>query len=699
MGKDPSSRSLLVNILLAVASPLLFLALCEAILLGIGVEPRSLDQDPLVGFSSYAPLFVEDGSSLEVPRLVTAQNKRGFFNVQRLRRDKPDGTYRIFTLGGSTTYGRPYDDRTSFSAWLRALLPAADPTREWEVINAGGISYASYRVARLVEELVQYSPDLFVIYTGHNEFLEERTYGQLRDLPSPVKGALSLLARTRVWAVLSDLLESDDSTQATSKSDPFLLPDQVEAKLDHSAGLDLYERDDLLQEQVVDHLRISLERMIRLARSAGAEVILVTPASNLKDFSPFKSQPTDSLSLESLEQAAELLSNARGHLANADQGLALESADSGLAVDPRNADLLYLRGQALIQLGRAREAQEAFQRARDEDVCPLRALTAIQTIVTNVTDAMNVPLLDYTEMLAQATEEVAGHRIAGEEFFLDHVHPTIEGHKILALALVDKMISRGTVKPTAGWDEASVAAVEASMRAQYDQGLQARGLANLSLTLNWAGKNELSRRLAFQALEMGSDDSTLLMMVARHYALEQETTQATTFFRRAVRSSPTSPVVHSQFGLHLFGMGELEAAAAHFFLATALWPDNPTYHEQFGLALSRLGQPELAFQSLSEASRLNPADGSIATRIESLRRQLAADSTPVAPRKMGISLHPTQVPSTLFQAIQTADAVTTPDGVWTEWSAAGDLKLFALYRGGKIAGTAREWTEQGEPQS
>ena len=37
--------------------------------------------------------------------------------------------------------------------------------------RSGGVSYASYRVAALMEELVRYEPDLFVIYSGHNEFL------------------------------------------------------------------------------------------------------------------------------------------------------------------------------------------------------------------------------------------------------------------------------------------------------------------------------------------------------------------------------------------------------------------------------------------------------------------------------------------------------------------------------------------------
>ena len=111
--------------------------------------------------------------------METAANKLGFFNTQTFTQTKPAGTFRIFCVGGSTTYGRPYDDTTSFAGWLRAFLPEADDSRRFEVVNAGGISYASYRVATLMEELIRYEPDLFVIYSGQNEFLENRTYGEI----------------------------------------------------------------------------------------------------------------------------------------------------------------------------------------------------------------------------------------------------------------------------------------------------------------------------------------------------------------------------------------------------------------------------------------------------------------------------------------------------------------------------------------
>jgi hypothetical protein len=171
----------------------------------------------------------------------------------------------------------------------------ADGSRNWEVINAGGISYASYRVAHLMEELIDYQPDLFIIYTGHNEFLEERTYGKLRRLPALVQSTVSLLAHTRTWSAMSAAFVNLRVHTGANDKDRDILAVDVTAILDRSVGPDDYTRNDALRENILEHYRISLERMAALARSADAQVIFVTPGSNLKDFSPFKSEHTDGL--------------------------------------------------------------------------------------------------------------------------------------------------------------------------------------------------------------------------------------------------------------------------------------------------------------------------------------------------------------------------------------------------------------------
>ncbi len=127
----------------------------------VGVNPVTQTGDPLIGFSSQIPLMEVASNDAGEPILRTAPGKLIWFNQQAFAATKPANTQRIFCVGGSTTYGRPFADLTSYSGWLRELLPVVDKSTNWEVVNAGGVSYASYRVAAVMEELAQYEPDLF----------------------------------------------------------------------------------------------------------------------------------------------------------------------------------------------------------------------------------------------------------------------------------------------------------------------------------------------------------------------------------------------------------------------------------------------------------------------------------------------------------------------------------------------------------
>lgn len=128
---------------------------CAAVLLGLSVfaaielgcrlsglgEPVEID-DPFVGFSDVQPLFELDESGT---RFRTSPALGKFFNEDSFAARKSKGTFRIFCLGGSTVQGRPFQKETSFTTFLQQGLEAADSSRDWEVINCGGISYARDR--------------------------------------------------------------------------------------------------------------------------------------------------------------------------------------------------------------------------------------------------------------------------------------------------------------------------------------------------------------------------------------------------------------------------------------------------------------------------------------------------------------------------------------------------------------------------
>jgi tetratricopeptide (TPR) repeat protein len=319
----------------------------------------------------------------------------------------------------------------------------------------------------------------------------------------------------------------------------------------------------------------------------------------------------------------------------------------------------------------------------------------MQEAVRQTAGRLQVPLVDFARIVDEETLERTGQPIPGEELFLDHVHPTIEGHRILALALLDEMSRQEWVDPDATWNADAIEQVTRRVEDGVDPAAHAQALANLSVTLNWAGKNEESRRLALRALESGQEDATMLMMVARHAALDGQAEQAHGYFRRAVRASPNSPVVHSQLGMFYSGQGDHEAAAAHFFLAGLLWDDNDVYQKQLASTLQQLGHRRAALRALLRAAELNPADAELPARIERLRSTLPAGEPAPVSAGLSVTRHDSGFPSTVGQTSPQPDGDAVLDGVWTSWYEDGSLRGFACYRAGALEGPVASWSPDG----
>lgn len=577
-------------------------AVLELLLSLLGVTPILYEEDPYVGFSSYIPLFVKETDPDGETYLKTAPNKLDWFNVQSFPRAKTSRAYRIFCLGGSTTYGRPYEDRTSFCGWLRELLEAADTSRKWEVINAGGISYASYRVALLMEELIRYEPDLFIIYTGHNEFLEQRTYRDVIDQPAAATGLGALLSRTRIFAAGRRLVHSFEAapTRNVGRAE---LADEVDAMLDRSIGPRDYTRNDTLRAQIVSHFQFNVTRMIDIARSAGAKVLLVNPAANLRDCSPFKSEHAPTTSAAALERWQGLVTAAEEATRRGQSAAALSSLDRALAIDSRYADVHYRRGRLLADLGRAQEARAAFVRALEEDVCALRALPRLQEIIAETAVRREVPMIDFAVHL----DERSSSRMPGDDLFLDHVHPTIDGHLLLARLLFDALVTRQIVTPEPGWEATAIDQLRTQITAQIDPAAHGRALGNLARVFNWAGKFEEAGRVALRAVELAPTDPNTQFAAGFELARQGNLTRAGTHFAEAIRLEPEHAQAHYNLGLVYARAQDMARATGHFTEAVRLDPEHALLRNNLGMALLSEGKLEEAAAEFTEAIRLQPA--------------------------------------------------------------------------------------------
>ncbi len=563
----------------------LFFAAVELLLATLGVEPALYQDDPYVGFSSVVRHFVErtagDGSAV----METANNKLRLFNRQSFPRAKGDGVYRIFCLGGSTTYGRPYGDVTSFCGWLRELLAAADPSRRYEVVNAGGISYASYRVAMLMEELLRYQPDLFIVYTGHNEFLERRTYGRILAYPAAVRGLGALAARTRIFTAAKQALDRRRGRPAGEPVAGAVLDADVRTLLDASVGPDAYKRDDVLTANVLRHYRYSLARMADMARSAGATLLLVTPASNLRHCSPFKSEQVAGRSAAQSRRWDALFAAAEEAAGDGRWRDALAALQDASAIDDRHAGTHYLRGRALDALERHDQAKAAFERARDEDVCPLRALGPMPGIVAEVARQRDLPLVDFVAL----AEDRSRQGIPGDGLFLDHVHPTIEGGRLLALQILDTLRREGLVRPSPAWGPAAVQAVVEDVESRLDPASHGLALSNLSKVLGWAGKLDEARKLAIRAARMAPELAAVHHQAGLAAHLTDHKGDAIFHYSKTIELAPSTATAHSNLAVILDEAGNDRQAAIHYRQAIALLGDkNAAYRQKLREALAKL---------------------------------------------------------------------------------------------------------------
>jgi len=476
------SRRHLFRVAAVLLGLLPFLVL-EGVLRLFDVARPARAADTLSGFNRNFPLFERAGAEFR-----TLRSREPFFNPQRFLAEKPANGFRVFCFGGSTVYGHPYQWETSFPEWLRLELAASSPARTVEVVNCGGVSYASYRLLPVVEETLLHQPDLMVLAMGHNEFLEDRTYQPLKRRSSVTRwvqdAALSLrtlaLARKAVGSVTGGGRPATPATSATAASA------EVNARLDDArTGYASYQRDDEWHAQVVEQFRDAFEAMIRRCQAAGVPVVVVALGSNLRDCPPFKSEHRTGLSgNEELRWQVEFDEGTR--LEGKDPEAALEHYRAAEAIDPHHALGLYRLARCLDRLGEFAEAKEYYRAAKDEDICPLRMTEAIRRAQYEIAAEHGVPVIDAQDLVEARSPE----GIPGNDRYLDHVHPGLDTHQQIARGVMDEMIHAGLWRDAAISDEA-----RRRMNAAHLSSLAANYMPNAMRRVEWL--DNWSRRQKF----------------------------------------------------------------------------------------------------------------------------------------------------------------------------------------------------------
>jgi tetratricopeptide (TPR) repeat protein len=554
------------------------------------------------------PLFqlTRDPSGRDV--YATDPKRLTFFNYQEFPARKEPGTFRVFCFGGSSTYGRPYRWETAFPRWMELILNSSGSPFRFEVINVGGISYASYRVAGLVEEVLEsdYQPDLLVVYAGHNEFLEEWV-GEALDIKSRIRMRFE---RLRLTALTRKLIHAPGAYTRPAGTRSHLKT-EVDAILDRSAGIDYYVRDDDRCRDIIRRYEDTLGRIVKMSGSHGVPLVFVNMVSNLKDFSPFKSVHTDGLTPDAAARWDSLYALGSDRVKAGDIDAATRLLRQASEIDCRHADLLFRLAGCLDAAGESARAESCYTLAKDEDVCPLRAPSGINAAIGQVCERNRVPLVDLLSHLRNLAHERTGSYTLGNEFFLDHVHLTIEGNQIMALAIVETMSREGLAGIRQLPDTSSLRMAMSEVEVSLDSEYMAAMHLNLGKVLSWAGKKEEAAHHFAVAASMGSRNAETHYRIGKTHREAGRTAKAIDEFRKALAVKPDYAAVHNDLGLCYVTMGRTDDAVECFRKAIELRPDQPMPHVGLGRCYGARGHRDQAILEYEKAVALEPdyADG------------------------------------------------------------------------------------------
>lgn len=367
-------------------------------------EKRTELNDPFVVFQDSPELFELDEAA---DRYRIRPERLDYFQPASFSVTKQPNEFRIFVLGGSTVQGRPYEPATAFPKWLELNLDASDPETRWNVINCGGVSYASYRLRPILDEVLEYEPDLVILCTGHNEFLEERTFESIKQAHPWVVGAHNWLSNLETYRRIRNWTVREEVAQAKK----FDIHDELQTRLDFEDGLSLFKDDPAHDKFVETQFEINLRAMVQSCQLSDVALLLVAPPSNLS-IAPLKP----------------------GRIGN---------PPNGKNATPMSSEELFSAG---ISEPDPKESAMLLTAARDLDLCPLRMTSNLKGVIERVAAEYEKDWID--------TDRVFDESVNSEDFssqraglFLDHVHPTITGHKIISSSILEWMIDRDFLSP------------------------------------------------------------------------------------------------------------------------------------------------------------------------------------------------------------------------------------------------------------
>jgi len=526
---------------------------------------------------------------------------------------KQPGAVRIFVLGESAAMGTP-NPAFSFGRILEVMLRRRYPNKQFEVINAAMRGINSHVILPIARDCARHDPDLFIVYAGNNEVIglhcPEPNSWLLGQNLALLRGT-QWLKSTRAGQCFRSLVEGRPSASA---------PETHEMEYFRKVRLPPRDRR---RQAVDDNFRANLEDVCKVARQAGAKVILSTVAVNLKDCPPLGSLHRADLADRDKRSWEEIYGRAIKAEAEGRREEALQQYRVAERLDDQFAELHFCLARCALAVGDLPEARREFSLARDWDALQFRADNRINALIRLVGGGQSMRtkegdkvgqmgkasrgliLVDAEKAFAES--ELSEQGIPGEKLFREHVHPTFDGDYLLArtiypavvLALTDRLgPSSAAELPSrkecaeelafSPWDEisAATAAKDLTVRPPFtDQVDHDQQQARLELAIKELrasfGDAEIRQALEMyrQAIERRPNDWRLRFNLGKFYQALSRPMEAVENFRAVVSRFTSFQPMHVILGQALGQAGQLDEAMQQFEGVLRIDPKNASARE------------------------------------------------------------------------------------------------------------------------
>jgi tetratricopeptide (TPR) repeat protein len=326
--------------------------------------------------------------------------------------------------------------------------------------------------------------------------------------------------------------------------------------------------DDPRLRRVYDHFRRNLNDMLSTAKRAGAQSIVCTVSSNLRDCAPFASVKRSNIAPSQEQNWARLVKQGSELDSSSKYAEALESYRQAGQIDNTPADLHFRIGRCLVTHGDAGAARVQFTQARDLDALRFRADTRINEIIREVCAFRVSEDVRLFESETVMTNQCA-LGIPGAECFWDHVHFNFAGNYLVARGLADQVVALlpEPLRRQAAAHAGTLSQEQCAERLAYtdwDQRLVLQEMIHRFRDAPFTTQLDHEQALAHW-VRLGADSD--------HATRPEALAKAAAIYRGALARREDDWILHHRLGFVLEAQGDLRGAEQEWKRVVAMIPE------------------------------------------------------------------------------------------------------------------------------